>query len=104
MAGMASPMSNPGMGGFPTMSPMGGMGGMNPLGQPNMMGQAQFGMAQQQFAQTQMGSPFAALVLQDMGLNEKTALYAYFTETPSESFSNKIDSLRECQFSLREVL
>lgn len=56
------------------------------------------------FAQTQKGSPFAALVLQDMGLNEKTALYAYFAETPSESFSNKIDSIREVNFAMREVL
>ena len=50
---MTSPMSNMGMGGFPTMSPMGGMNPM--MGQPNgMMGQAQFGgMANQQFAQQQ---------------------------------------------------
>ena len=56
------------------------------------------------FAQTQMGSPFACLVLQDMGLNEKTALFAYFTETPSESFSNQVDTIREVNFSMREVL
>ena len=57
-----------------------------------------------QFAQEFLGEPFAALVLQDMDLDEKTALYAYFPSMPTVNFSNKTDSIRELSFSLKEVL
>ena len=57
-----------------------------------------------QFAQQFLGEPFPALILGDMQLNEKTALYAYFSSMPVTTFSNKSDQIREASFTLKEVL
>ena len=56
------------------------------------------------FYQQQMGKPFACQVLSDMGLNVKTALYAYFGGEPTETYNNRLDNLRDVTFDLREVL
>ena len=57
-----------------------------------------------QVAESFMAEPFPALVLGDMNLDEKTAIYAYFKAMPNVTFSNKLDNIRELSFNLKEVL
>ena len=57
-----------------------------------------------QVAESFMAEPFPALILADMNLDEKTAIYAYFKGMPNVTFSNKLDNIREVSFNLKEVL
>ena len=57
-----------------------------------------------QVAESFMAEPFPALILADMNLDEKTAIYAYFKGMPNVTFSNKLDNIRELSFNLKEVL
>ena len=56
------------------------------------------------FARETLGKPFACLVLEEMDLNEKTALYAYMPNMPEISYTTKTNSHKSASFTIKEVL
>ena len=61
------------------------------------------------FAQTQLAKPFAVLVMSGNSttmqkLRLRAAIYGYFTDLPSVTFSNKLNNLKDLSFNIKEVL
>ena len=61
------------------------------------------------FAQTQLAKPFAVLIISGnqtsmQKLRLRAAIYGYFTDLPSVTFSNKLNNLKDLSFNIKEVL
>ena len=61
------------------------------------------------FSQTQLAKPFAVLVMSGNAtamqkLRLRAAIYGYFTDLPSVTFSNKLNNLKDLSFNIKEVL
>jgi hypothetical protein len=61
------------------------------------------------FSQTQLAKPFAVLVMSGNAtvmqkLRLRAAVYGYFTDLPSVTFSNKLNNLKDLSFNIKEVL
>ena len=61
------------------------------------------------FGQDQLAEPFAVLIVSGTGaeikkLRIRAAVYGYFTQLPTATFANKLATLKNTSFNIKEVL
>ena len=61
------------------------------------------------FGQDQMAEPFAVLIVSGTGteikkLRLRAAVYGYFTQLPTANYQNKLATLKNANFNIKEVL